>query len=246
MQTDKLSALWHTYRSRAVSTVVHPDDHMFPTNTPLDDNDKVGESAVRVIHSVLSMAPKEAIWRVLDFGCGHGRVGRHLRAMFPESQMWFADSDPSCIEFCSDTFGGTPVKSPDDFSALELPARMDLIWVGSVFTHIDLERMQLLFDQLFGALGRGGVLIATFHGRRKHEIVKATQAETYAQLLRDYETTGVGYQSYGQEDLGDWGSSMTSVETVIGLARKHPNARLVSYAETGWAGIQDVAAWVKL
>lgn len=248
MQIDKLNALWNGYRSRPVITTVHQDDHMFAHNAKLDDYDVVGESGIRVIHSILAMAPKESIWRILDFGCGHGRVARHIRAMFPAAEMWFSDVDPSCIKFCSETFGGTPVPSYPDLSQTNLPSGMDLTWVGSVFTHIDFDRMQILFAKLFESLGVGGVLIATFRGHRTYEVtkMKPAEADRYKALLESYEATGVGYQSYGRDDLGDWGLSLTSIEKVVSLGREHPNARLVGFAEAGWANIHDVGAWIKV
>lgn len=241
MQIDKLNAMWSEYRARSIDPTVHPCDHMFHANPRLDQYDLVGESAVRVIFSVLASAPKEAVWRILDFGCGHGRVARHLRAFFPAAEMWFADVDSSCIEFCAETFNGTPIESPADFSELELPSGLDLIWVGSVFTHMDLERMKLLHGKLLDALGPGGLLVATFHGRRMYELTRGQ--ERWAALIRDFEEIGVAYQSYEREDLGDWGLSLSSVETVIGLGRT--DAQLVAYTETGWANLQDVAAWMR-
>lgn len=247
MQPDKLHALWKSYRATPIITAVHADDHMFQHNPKLDDYETVGESAMRVIASVLATAPKEAVWRILDFGCGHGRVARHMRSMFPTAQMWFSDIDPSCTEFCSRTFTGTAVQSYEDLSQTILPSGMDLIWVGSVFTHIDYARMEVLFDKLFASLGVGGILIATFRGHRTYEIAKQKpdQATLYSKMLADYEANGVGYQSYGREELGDWGLSLTSIEKVVALGRRHNKARLAGYMEAGWANIHDVGAWVK-
>lgn len=247
MQPDKLFSLWNNYRSTPVVTTVHADDHMFKHNPKLDDYETVGESAMKVIASTLAIAPKEAIWRILDFGCGHGRVARHMRAMFPTAEMWFSDIDPSCTEFCANTFTGTAVPSYEDLDRTELPSGMDLVWVGSVFTHIDYARMQTLFDKLYGSLGIGGILIATFRGHRTYEIAKQKpdQAKLYAKMLEDYEKDGIGYQSYGRQELGDWGLSLSSIEKVVGLGRKHPKARLVGYSEAGWANIHDVGAWIK-
>jgi len=242
MNVDKLQAMWAEYRRGHIIPTVHPDDHMFLSNPRLDQYDMVGESAVRAIYSVLAAAPTEAVWRVLDFGCGHGRVARHLRAFFPTAEMWFADSKPSCFNFCAETFRGTAIESPADFDELELPTGLDLIWVGSVFTHVDLGRMVALHGKLLDALGPGGVLVATFHGRRMYEITKSQ--ERWRELIREYEESGVAYQSYDREDLGDWGMSLTSVSSVIGLCRD--DSRLVGYVETGWANLQDVAAWTRI
>src|SRR5690606_3181420 len=137
---------WGAYRARTVDPTIHPADHMFKTNPALADYYNVGESGVKVIHSILSMAPKEGIWRIMDFGCGHGRVARHIRSLFPNAEMYFVDIERDGIAFCAERFGGVAVQSSDDLAKLDLPKGMDLIWVGSVFTHLDYERMETLWD----------------------------------------------------------------------------------------------------
>jgi hypothetical protein len=39
------------------------------------------------------------------------------------------------------------------------------------------------------------------------------------------------------------GLSLSSVECVIGMSRRHPRLRLINYTEVGWAAVHDVAAW---
>lgn len=246
---DKVAAAWAAYRARGVDPVIHTADHMWNTGPRIDDYNFVGESGVRVISSVLAAAAtKESVWRILDFGCGHGRVARHIRALFPQAELFFCDIDYEAAQFCADRFGGTSLRSSEDLTQLDLPVNMDLVWVGSVFTHIDYRRMQILFDNLFASLGRGGVLTATFRGRRTHEVALAApdQAELWRPLHEQYEREGVGYQSYGRPELGDWGLSLCAIEKVIALGHKHSNARLVGYTEAGWANIHDVASWMKL
>jgi hypothetical protein len=112
MQIDKLVALWQGYRQRGVNPTIHPDDHMFKSNPLLDDYEIVGESGLKVIHSALAMSRKEAVYNVLDFGCGHGRVARYIRAMFPKANLSFSDIDPSCTDFCATQFRkGGPIDS---------------------------------------------------------------------------------------------------------------------------------------
>jgi hypothetical protein len=124
MQIDKLVALWQGYRQRGVNPTIHPDDHTFKSNPLLDDYEIVGESGLQVIHSVLAMSRKEAVYNVLDFGCGHGRVARYVRAMFPKANLSFSDIDPSCTDFCATQFSGKAVQSTADLSQLTLPHGM--------------------------------------------------------------------------------------------------------------------------
>lgn len=249
MQIDKLVALWQSYRQRGVDPTIHADDHMFRANPALDDYDIVGESGLKVLHSVLGLSRKEAIYNIMDFGCGHGRVARYMRAMFPQAKMTFCDIDPSCIEFCATQFKGQAVLSAENPADIELPGGMDLIWVGSVFTHVDYARMGILFDKLFDALGRGGILIATFRGHQTYEVTKnnPTQSLTYATLLKQYEDDGIGYQPYpnatSQVGMHDWGLSLASIDKIVALGKRRENARLVAFSEAGWANVHDVAAW---
>src|SRR5262245_27216903 len=112
MQIDRIHEIWNTYTRHPVSRAVHPKDDMFnKAKKGFDDYDLVGASAVKAILSTLYNAPIEKVERVLDFGCGHGRVARHLRAMFPQAQLHFSDIDASAVEFCATTFNGTGILS---------------------------------------------------------------------------------------------------------------------------------------
>ena len=165
MHADKLSKHWLSYREREIDKTLHPDDHMF--NTAVNgwaDYNFVGLSAVQMISSVCHHVPWHQLRRIMDFGCGHGRVARHLRGYLPNAELFFVDIDRSCTDFCAAQFGGTGIVSKEDFAAVDLPTDMDLIWVGSVFTHLDYGRMNALFDLLVKSLRPNGVLVATFRG----------------------------------------------------------------------------------
>ena len=125
--------------------------------------------------------------------------------LFPTAEMYFVDIEEDGVAFCAERFKGVPIRSTQDLTKLDLPRGMDLIWVGSVFTHLDYARMEILFDALFECLGLGGILIATFRGRRMYDITKSKpdQAALYKLMLSQYEMDGVGYQSYGRPELGD-------------------------------------------
>lgn len=248
MHFDQIASLWTKYRATAVNKQVHPNDHMM--NTAVNgwtDYNFVGISTIQVLMSHLANADTQQVTRILDFGCGHGRAARHIRACFPHAAMTFCDIDPEAAGFCAESFGGDALVSTDDFGSLDLDGRYDLIWLGSVFTHLDYGRMVMLFDKLQDHLAVGGVLVATFRGRHMYDMhereADPAQYAKWRNLCAQYEAGGVGFGPYRAGD--NWGLSLTRPEAIIGLGARHRPLRLIGYAERGWATAHDVAAWTR-
>jgi SAM-dependent methyltransferase len=208
-----------------------------------------GESAVECIRLALLAAEREEPSSLLDFACGHGRVMRTLKAAFPGARLTACDIDRAGVDFCARTFGAIPVYSRADPAEVEIEDRFDLIWVGSMFTHLDGPRWPgflKLFDSL---LDPGGMLVFTTGGRFVIEKMKAgkqslglrgTQAE---QLIADFVETGFGYQEYPRRP--GWGLARASPAWVCSRLDEVPNMRLVSYVERGWLNRQDVVSCVR-
>ena len=68
-----------------------------------------GTLAVQLIRQCLTAVGTQEVRRVLDFGCGHGRVMRVLRAAFPDAELVACDIDQDAVSFCAETFGARPV-----------------------------------------------------------------------------------------------------------------------------------------
>jgi hypothetical protein len=129
-------SLWLNINGQAWPTSqssLDPRDHMF--NTGPDWYWAVGESGLRAVRKALTLADEPAVRRVLDLPSGHGRVGRYLRAGFPDAELFFCDIDAEGAEFCARTFGGTAIASKPALTEAVLPQQCDMIWVGSLFTH---------------------------------------------------------------------------------------------------------------
>jgi SAM-dependent methyltransferase len=250
MQADAVVKFWTEYRSKQIIRDIHPKDHMFNSAVRgWTDYEGVGVSAMQIICSAFMAGPAHIPKRVLDFGCGHGRVARHLRAALPDAEMYFSDIDETCSVFCAETFEGQYVQSFNDFQRLDLPENLDLIWVGSVFTHLDYLRMNTLFNALVGGLAPRGTLVATFRGNFLYQIAKQekdpNQQRKWKPLLDQYEAGGIAYQAYERDKDPDWGLSLSASDRVIGLGRRFDDLLLVNYSEKGWAAVHDVAAWTK-
>ncbi|HEY0052560.1 MAG TPA: class I SAM-dependent methyltransferase [Caulobacteraceae bacterium] len=228
---------------------ISPDDHMMTAGGEAWYG-LVGAEAVERIKAIVALGYPGERRRILDFGCGHGRVMRHLRAAYPEAELFAADVDHGAADFCASAFGATAVRTTDDFDRLHLPGNLDLVWVGSVFTHIDAARARVLLNALIERLDQGGMVIATFHGRRAvqmHARNPYIDAERWSRIDAECRATGFGHAPYGDpvNEAAGWGVSLSTPEGVMGLPRPSPDIRLMAYTEAGWANHQDIAAWMR-
>ncbi len=101
--------------------------------------------------------------RVLDFACGFGRFLRWLRAEAAEVEVATGDLLPEANTVVAETFGVHPVPGASDADELELGGPYDLIWVGSLFSHLELNVMPGFVRALYDALTPRGVLLLTTH-----------------------------------------------------------------------------------
>src|SRR5688500_9262413 len=100
---------------------------------PLERYLGVGESALASIRRVVG---QKEIASILDLPCGHGRVARHLRAAYPTARLFVSDLDEDGAKFCADAFSATKLPSKPNFDDIQFNRTFDLIWVGSLITHL--------------------------------------------------------------------------------------------------------------
>ena len=157
----------------------------------------------------LAAAGRDSAQRILDFGCGHGRVMRALRAAFPDAELTACDLDEDGVRFCAERFAALGVVSRPEIPLISLPRGYDAIWCGSVLTHLAAPRWKQLLDRFAEWLAPGGVLVFTTHGqltvdtlRARHWSYGLADAEIDA-VLAKYDHAGFGYIMYpGQANYG--------------------------------------------
>jgi len=225
-----------------------PHDRMFDPAYP-EAYFQVGDSALRCIRLAMDAAEKDRLDSILDFPCGHGRVLRTLKHAFPEASFTASDIDRDGVDFCSRTFGARGVYSDPDLAKVDLPGKFDLIWVGSLFTHLPEGRWWSFLDFFDARLAPGGLLLFTTHGRWSAQRIKENESplgSRAAQLLmlRGYEATGFGFVGSGEQQA--YGTSLTKAAAVLERTEAFDDLQLVFCMERGWAGHQDVIACRKV
>ncbi|MAE77965.1 MAG: methyltransferase type 12 [Planctomycetes bacterium] len=233
---------WLEKPTSRVNPARSPQDGMFD-----DENHyaSVGRSALRLIRLALLTAGHESVERILDLACGHGRVLRMLQAAFPDAELTACDVDRHGVDFCAATFGATPVYSTPELRAVRFDGTYDLIWAGSVLTHLPRSRWLEFSECALRALERGGVLVFTTHGRRA--AMRARAGDCYLLdpgviegLLDEFESTGFASRDYPAQK--GYGVSFASPDWVIRELLGLDALRLVGFAEGAWDEHQDVIA----
>jgi SAM-dependent methyltransferase len=251
-----------------VITDISPDDPALLDDSA-EDVERLyrghGRAMLDCIRIAMIAAYKDAPRSILDFASGHGRVLRLLKAEYPDAALAACDTRADAVEFCAERFGATPILGKAHPGEIELPQRYDLIWCGSLLTHLDGERWSEFFDFFANALEVGGLLVVTVSGRsiaaemRDPATAKwfnpsfADEAEL-GRYLGSYEREGFAYAEYAlspeQREVlavppGRYGVSLVKPSWVVRLLEDRPMLQLVTYAEGRW-GLMDVIGLVRV
>lgn len=239
-----------------ISTEISRNDRMFAGN--IAHYLGVGQSALRCIQGALVLVGAAEPRRILDLPCGHGRVVRTLRAAYPESEVTACDLDGDGVDYCAQAFGAVPVRSVENPEGIQLSGRYDLVWCGSLLTHLAAERWEGFLRLFEKILAPGGVVVFTTHGRRTEGWLRRGKADVglsieqiygltqpqVAELLEGFTRCGFAYVDYaGQQG---YGISVSSLPFVIGLVQRFTDLRVAACLEHGWDEHQDVIACSKL
>jgi len=209
---------------KQVSPVVSVDDGMSGAGRGWAAYFEAGLDAIRVIDAVLAASPGESSaepGRILDLPSGWGRVSRFLVVRFPRAEVTACDLIYDGPRFCAQEFGARPVRSSEDFDDLVLPGPFDLIFVGSLLTHLDQEHLSAILRLFRRSLAPGGTLVVTTLGdscverfettgcpdplpparderRRQEQIAELFTDADAVVALESYRRTGIGFMPYAR------------------------------------------------
>ena len=236
----RISELLDGYRER-IDVTLSPDDEMFTGD--LDDYIGVAETAIVQIAHAMALTGRTDCRRILDLPCGHGRVLRALRAVFPDAELVACDINRNAVDFCAAQFGALPVYSTPDPHEIPLDGTFDLIWVGSLLTHLDASRCRAFLRVLCDRLAHYGLLLVSTHGRNA---VRRWGGEDrrLTKIRRDFEKKGFGYADH--PGASGYGTSAFTAAWLADELYRHDDVMLIGYAERGLADHQDLATIFKL
>ena len=155
--------------------------------------------------------------RILDFPCGQGRILRVLAAAFPAAEIVACDIERGGVDFCASTFGAKPVYSEEDPRALDL-GTFDLIWCGSLFTHLPAERWSWFLELFHRSLGPDGVLVLTTLSPKGHTTLRRSGLTEEQQ---DRLASGGQFSYVDYEGQRGYGLALATTEWVQALLDDH-------------------------
>lgn len=193
-----------------------------------------GASALRCIRTAMVVAGSEAPRSILDFPCGHGRVLRVLKAAFPEAGLAAGDIDTGAVDFCARAFDATPIYAREDPQKMQIDGSYDLIWSGSLLTHLPAHRWADFLTFFETLLAPGGLLVLTLHGRHDEDALVTMQLaeDQVPGIQSQYDEQGFGYAEYRFHPR--YGIAIASPAWVAGLIRARTRLELVNYAPESW------------
>lgn len=223
-------------------TEVAPQD--FASRQWRGANLEAGASAVECIRDAMAAAGKHTVTNLLDFPCGYGRILRALKVAFPEARLTACDIDREAVDFCARVFDAMPIYSWQKPEAVEIDDRFDLIWCGSLLTHVNSDRWPGFLALFRRCLAPDGLLVLTASGRhlRARHVVQTLSltGDQVDRLIGDYDRNGFGYGDYPESQ--DYGIAVASPEWV-GKRLDEAGLRLIKHSELAWyapAPRQDV------
>jgi SAM-dependent methyltransferase len=117
--------------------------------------------------------------RLLDFGCGCGRVMRHWNGL-ESVELHGSDRDGRAVRWCEENLPFAAFAKHALAPPLPYPdASFDAIYAVSVFTHLAEGDQHGWLAELRRTLVPGGVLVLTTHGDRYLERFSRDERQTY-------------------------------------------------------------------
>lgn len=180
-------------RARAI-----PPEHLQirVTGAAAGEFHRTGRATAEQIEGILARGgrPLAEHRRILDFGCGPGRVIDCIHDMHPHAELFGCDIDPEAIAWAAQALGDIA-----DFrvNGLEPPLpfedeSFDLVYGISVFTHLPEDLQNAWLVELRRVLKPGGTLLTTKLDAAGYDYVPEPMKQAFA---RD------GFVFWGEADL---------------------------------------------
>jgi SAM-dependent methyltransferase len=239
-----VSRIERRYRRHKPSQVISPEDDMIDTRNPASPAHymEVGRGALDLVLRSMVLCQKPSIESILDMPCGFGRELRHFVAAFPTAKAYACELYQNKIDYCAQQFGATPVLSSEDLSKVQFDRTFDLVWAGSLLTHLPEDNYLKALSLYSRVLAPGGIALITLQGRHSERMQrvewKYMDDERFSTAASAYQASGFGHVDYDGQP--GYGITFALPSFVLSHIETDPTISVRAYIERGWDDHQDV------
>ncbi len=230
-------------RGSPASTVIAPADDMCVPDA--SQYFHLGREALRLVQNACTLTEAKHIGAILDLPCGYGRVARWLRTAYPTARLTACDIQKPAVEFCVEHMKTVGVQAAVDGSHWgALTGPYDVIWCGSLLTHLGRDQWVDHLKRFAERLAPHGALVLTSHGflpldklqsgEKDYGLPQALITRLCAAAVAD----GFGYVDY--PDTPGYGISVAQPSWVLELIAKETELKVVDFRAAEWDQHQDV------
>lgn len=192
--------------------------------------------------------------RVLDFGCGCGRMTRFL-----DPSAWevcATEVNPDHVAWCRSHLPGVDTRENGYAPPLSFDAGdFDVVYSLSIFSHLCARLIPVWLGELARVTTPGGIIMVTFHGPRALEIIAESaphqaavhltgddarailaRLPTERVVLVPYPPAEIQYINVGTPD---YGTTFLDLAWVFGAGRAH-DLEPLAHVPAGLRGFQDI------
>ncbi|HZI50740.1 MAG TPA: class I SAM-dependent methyltransferase, partial [Terriglobia bacterium] len=172
--------------------------------------------------------------------CGHGRLTRFLVHRLSRNRITVSDINKEAVDFVCRTFGvkgfysvGTPEKLSHD-------GYYDVIFVGSLFSHLPVTIWASWLSRLYGMLSKNGVLVFSTHGMDLYKQIAPAERQ---RLETDTEGFFYGEVTFGGGGILPptiYGTTYVSDSYVRQVVKSRALGNLIGFYPKGLSQLQDV------
>lgn len=245
-------SLYDEYLRRGIDYALDPNDseNVFDAHWKLTHYMEAGADALRICVGALISHMRPVPKVVVDLPSGSGRVTRHFKAFFPDARIIASDLYEDRWKYCVNAFGVEGLQSTENFDDLSVGAPIDLLFSGSLLTHLPEPIFRSFFSFLSRSLSDTGIAVVTTQGRHaewvQHNKYQYIEPERFEMAEKDVLTKGFGYVDYNSH----WMDTVWVNQENYGVALSRPwftmktleedyGLRILGYIERGFDNSQD-------
>lgn len=142
---------------------------------------------------------------ILDFGCGSGRLTRHLFNL-KKTEIYGSDYNPDLIKWCDENlkFANFSVNNLNPPMKFE-DKKFDFIYHNSVFTHLSEENIKNWMKEFARLIKPGGVMYFNIHGDNFLCHLSSEEADKYNQgeaaVVKGIDEGSNSYATYANHEF---------------------------------------------